>query len=249
MKLSAMEKAGPEGMILQVANIEVGYHKKLVIFGISMEIENGELTALAGPNGAGKTTALHCFVGLVHPRKGSIFYKGENITHRKASENARKGISLVPQGGRAFSDLTVLENLELGGYSLDDPKELAVQIQFVYSLFPVLEARKSQMARSLSGGERQMLSIGRALMLIPELLLLDEPSTGLAPIVVKEVMKTIKHLNQDKGMTVLVVEQNVREVFSIAQKAYVMKVGKIVLESNNPTALLTDEELRKSYLT
>jgi len=236
-------------ILLQVMDLEVSYHKKQVIFGISFDLKKGALIALVGPNGAGKTTTLHTIIGLLHPQKGTIRYKGEDITVRKASENVRSGISLVPQGGRVFPDLTVLENLQLGGYFLDDSKELNQRIEFIYDLFPILRERKYQMARLLSGGERQMLAIGRALMLTPELILLDEPSAGLAPILVKELMKTIEEINKKTGMSVLLVEQNVREAFSIAHKAYVMKVGKIVLENSHPTSLLDDEALRKSYLT
>jgi branched-chain amino acid transport system ATP-binding protein len=235
--------------MLELIDLQVSYHKKQVIFGISLALQKGELVTLVGPNGAGKTTTLHTIVGLVHPQKGVVSYKGKEITHRKASQNIRSGISLVPQGGRVFPDLTVLENLQLGGYILNDPNQITQRIEFVWGLFPALKIRKDQMARLLSGGERQMLAVGRALILIPDLLLLDEPSLGLAPFMVKELMNTIKQINKEKGTTALVVEQNVREVFSIAQKVYVMKVGKVVLESNDPLALLGNTELIKSYLT
>jgi branched-chain amino acid transport system ATP-binding protein len=235
--------------MLELIDLQVSYHKKQVIFGISLALQKGELVTLVGPNGAGKTTTLHTIVGLIHPQKGIVRYKGKEITHRKASQNIRSGISLVPQGGRVFPDLTVLENLQLGGYILNDPIQITQRIEFVLSLFPALKMRKNQMARLLSGGERQMLAVGRALILTPDLLLLDEPSLGLAPLMVKELMNTIKQINTEKGTTALVVEQNVREVFSIVQRAYVMKVGKVVLESNDPIALLGDTELIKSYLT
>ena len=235
-------------MILEVSDIEVSYHKKQVIFGISLNIDKGELVAMVGPNGAGKTTTLNTILGLLHPKKGQIYLKGNDVTHRKASENVKDGISLVPQGGRVFPDLSTLENLELGGYLLD-PQKLKDRLQRVYNLFPILEQRYNQRANSLSGGERQMLAIGRALMLTPVLLLLDEPSAGLAPLLVKEIMKTVSQIRSEGGTSVLVVEQNVREAFNIAQKAYVLRLGKIVLENHNPISLLNDETLRRSYLS
>ena len=235
-------------MLLQIANLEVSYHKKQVVFGISLTVEQGEVVTLVGPNGAGKTTTLNTIIGLLHPRKGEILFKGMNITHQKASQNVRKGISLIPQGGRVFADLSVLENLELGGYLLDSPKRNE-RLRYVYNLFPILEQRYKQRANSLSGGERQMLAISRALMLTPDLLLLDEPSIGLAPLLVKEIMKTLSQISGEMGTSIFVVEQNVREIFQIAQKAYVLKVGRIILENHHPLELLNDENLRKSYLS
>jgi branched-chain amino acid transport system ATP-binding protein len=235
-------------MLLQIFNLEVSYHKKQVIFGISLTVEEGRVVALVGPNGAGKTTTLNTIIGLLHPRKGEILFKGMNITHQKASQNVRKGISLVPQGGRVFADLSVLENLELGGYLLDLQKRKE-RLRYVYNLFPILEQRYKQRANSLSGGERQMLAISRALMLTPGLLLLDEPSIGLAPLLVKEIMRTLSQISGEMGTSIFVVEQNVREIFQIAQKAYVLKVGHIILENHRPLELLNDANLTKSYLS
>ncbi|MBI5969210.1 MAG: ABC transporter ATP-binding protein [Deltaproteobacteria bacterium] len=235
-------------MLLQISELHVSYHKKQVIFGISLTVEEGKVVALVGPNGAGKTTTLNTIIGLLHPRKGEILFKGLNITHQKASQNVRNGISLVPQGGRVFPDLSVLENLELGGYLLD-PQKRKERLRYVYNLFPILEERYKQRANSLSGGERQMLAISRALMLTPDLLLLDEPSIGLAPLLVKDIMRTLTQISGEMGTSIFVVEQNVREIFQIAQKAYVLKVGKIVLENRYPLELLSDENLRKSYLS
>jgi len=235
-------------MLLQLSNLEVSYHKKQVIFGLSLTVEAGMVAALVGPNGAGKTTTLNTVIGLLHPRKGEVFFRGENITRQKASENVRRGISLIPQGGRVFPDLSVLENLELGGYLLE-PGRLQERLSYVCGLFPILGERQKQRADSLSGGERQMLAIGRALMLTPVLLLLDEPSIGLAPLLVKEIMKTLVQISQGAGTSIFVVEQNVREIFQIAHKAYVLRVGQIILESQDPLALLEDENLRKSYLS
>jgi branched-chain amino acid transport system ATP-binding protein len=234
--------------MLEVIDLEVSYHKKQVIFGISLGVQEGELVTLVGPNGAGKTTTLNTIVGLVRAQKGIVRYKGKEIMHRKTCQNIRSGIALVPQGGRVFPDLTVLENLQLGGYTLNEMSQVTQGIERVWDLFPALKTRKNQMARLLSGGERQMLAVGRALILTPDLLLLDEPSLGLAPIVVKELMNTIKQINEEEGTTALVVEQNVREVFSIVERAYVMRVGRVVLESREPPALLRDAELRRSYL-
>jgi len=235
-------------MLLQITDLEVNYHKKQVLFGISLTVEGGKIVALVGPNGAGKTTTLNTIIGLLHPRKGEILFRGENISHQKASQNVRKGISLVPQGGRVFPDLSVLENLELGGYLLE-PKTRSERLRSAYNLFPILGQRYQQRANSLSGGERQMLAIARALMLTPELLLLDEPSIGLAPLLVKEIMKTLAQISRDMGSSIFVVEQNVREIFQIAQKVYVLKVGKIILEDHQPVVLLKNENLQKSYLT
>ena len=235
-------------MLLQISNLEVTYHKKQVIFGISLAVEGGKVVSLVGPNGAGKTTTLNTIIGLIHPRRGEILFKGMNITQQKASQNVRRGISLVPQGGRVFPDLSVRENLELGGYLLA-PQKRNERIRYVGSLFPVLEQRNKQRANSLSGGERQMLAISRALMLTPDLLLLDEPSIGLAPLLVKEIMKTLSQISGEMGTSIFVVEQNVRETFQIAQKAYVLKVGRIILENHHPLELLKDENLTRSYLS
>ncbi len=234
--------------LLQVIDLEVSYHKRQVIFGISFFLEQGEVVALVGPNGAGKTTTLNTIQGLLHPQRGKVYFDGKDISHRKASENVKDGVSLVPQGGRVFPDLSVFENLQLGGY-LVDPSTMDRQVEYVYDLFPILRGRRFQRANSLSGGERQMLAIGRALMLTPKLLLLDEPSAGLAPLLVRELMKTVLEIRQRMDTSVLIVEQNVREAFSVAQKAYVLRVGKIVLEDHHPVALLEDERLRKSYLS
>jgi len=201
-------------MLLQLSDIEVSYHKKQVIFGISLTVEQGKVVALVGPNGAGKTTALNTIIGLLHPKKGEILFQGVNITQQKTSENVRRGISLVPQGGRVFPDLSVLENLELGGYLLE-PQKIEGRLQSVYTLFPILKERHSQKANSLSGGERQMLAIGRALMLTPTLLLLDEPSIGLAPLLVKEIMRKLSEISREMGTSIFVVEQNVREIFKL----------------------------------
>lgn len=235
-------------MLLQLSDIEVSYHKKQVIFGISLTVEQGKVVALVGPNGAGKTTVLNTIIGLLHPKKGEILFQGVNIIQQKTSENVRRGISLVPQGGRVFPDLSVLENLELGGYLLE-PQKIEGRLQSVYTLFPILKERHSQKANSLSGGERQMLAIGRALMLTPTLLLLDEPSIGLAPLLVKEIMRKLSEISREMGTSIFVVEQNVREIFQIAHKAYVLKVGKVILENHHPPGLLYDENLRKSYLS
>lgn len=236
-------------MALQVADLEVNYGKKQVIFGISLEVKDGEVVALVGPNGAGKSTTLHTILGLLHPRKGTIIYNGQDVSQRTSVENVKNGISLVSQGGRCFSALTVLENLQLGGHMYKSPNELNQKIRSVYEIFPILEERKYQRAGSLSGGERQMLAMGRALMSSPELFLLDEPSAGLSPLLAKEVMKTMKYLSTERGISTLIVEQNIREVFAVADQAYVMKVGQIVLHNDNPVSLIGDDEVRRSYLT
>ena len=177
-----------------------------------------------------------------------ISYQGNRIDGLCPEETVRLGIAIVPEGGRVFPDLSVRENLELGGYLLA-PQERDERLRYVGNLFPILEQRNKQRANSLSGGERQMLAISRALMLNPGLLLLDEPSIGLAPLLVKEIMKTLSRISGGMGTSIFVVEQNVREIFQIAQKAYVLKVGRIVLENHRPLELLNDENLTRSYLS
>jgi len=236
-------------MLLDLQKVEAGYGKKKVLSGVSFSLQEGELLAMVGPNGAGKTTTLRVISGQLHPSGGTILFDRQDIGRRPAFENVRGGISMVPQGGKVFKPLTVLENLEMGGYLLKSRGEMAQSVAQVYHLFPILQERKFQPASTLSGGEQQMLAIGRGLMLRPKLLLLDEPSLGLAPLILRSLMKAILHVKEQIKSSIIVVEQNVNEVLKIADRVYGMKLGKIVFHEETPEKLLQDEKLRKAYLT
>lgn len=235
--------------LLELAGVMAGYDKKEVLHGVSLHVEKGEIVALLGPNGAGKTTTLKVIFGLLRPSRGRILYGGRGIEGARPSENVRRGMALVPQGGRVFAPLSVVENLELGAYLLRGQEEFRGRLQDVYGLFPRLSERKFQRAGSLSGGERQMLSVSRALILRPRLLLLDEPSEGLSPLLVREVISTLADIRKRLGTTMLIVEQNVRAALGIADRVYVMKLGQVVMEEANPQRLLEDEKLRRAYIT
>lgn len=235
--------------LLELAGVMAGYDKKEVLHGVSLHVEEGEIVALLGPNGAGKTTTLKVIFGLLRPSRGRILYGGRGIEGARPSENVRRGMALVPQGGRVFAPLSVVENLELGAYLLRGQEEFRGRLQDVYGLFPRLSERKFQRAGSLSGGERQMLSVSRALILRPRLLLLDEPSEGLSPLLVREVISALADIRKRLGTTMLIVEQNVRAALSIADRAYVMRLGQVVVEEANPQRLLEDEKLRRAYIS
>ena len=233
--------------LLSVDKLSTGYSKKIVLEGVSFDIKEGERIAIVGRNGAGKSTLLLTLIGAIKTWKGNIFYLGKDSTLWSAEERVQSGMALVPQGGRVFANLMVRENLELGAYVIKDPKAVASSMELVYETFPVLSKRTIQEAGTMSGGERQMLAIGRAMMSQPRLLMLDEPSLGLAPVVVKELMDKIYKLSTALKTTILIVEQNVRAAFKIVERVYVLKLGKIVFEER-PEALLHDERLRKAYL-
>jgi len=233
--------------LLSVDDLSTGYSKKIVLEGVSFHINEGERIAIVGRNGAGKSTLLLTLLGVVKAWKGNIFYLGKDYTLLSAAERVRSGMALVPQGGRVFANLMVRENLELGAYVIEDPKAVASSMELVYETFPVLRKRTIQEAGTMSGGERQMLAIGRAMMSQPKHLMLDEPSLGLAPVLVKELMDKIHNLSTALRTTILIVEQNVRAAFKIVERVYVLKLGKIVLEET-PEMLLHDERLRKAYL-
>lgn len=235
--------------LLELAGVMAGYDKKEVLHGVSLHVEEGEIVALLGPNGAGKTTTLKVIFGLLRPSRGRILYGGRGIEGARPSENVGRGMALVPQGGRVFAPLSVVENLELGAYLLRGQEEFWGRLQDVYGLFPRLSERKFQRAGSLSGGERQMLSVSRALILRPRLLLLDEPSEGLSPLLVREVISALADIRKRLGTTMLIVEQNVRAALSIADRAYVMRLGQVVVEEANPQRLLADEKLRRAYIS
>jgi len=231
--------------MLAIDNLHVYYGGIHAVKGITIRVEQGQIVSLIGANGAGKSTTIRAIVGLVKPRSGSIMFKGQTIHKMPTHEIIRLGIGVSPEGRKIFANLTVMENLELGAYFL--PKsEFKERLEWVFSLFPRLAERKKQLAGTLSGGEQQMLSLGRALMSKPELLLLDEPSLGLAPLVVEEVFRTIQEIN-NQGTTILLVEQNAMAALTIAHHAYVMETGTIVLEGKG-AELLEDERVKKAYL-
>ena len=232
--------------MLKIENITVFYGDLQALWGISLEVNQGELVALVGPNGAGKTTTLKAITGLLKPGSGKIVFQDQELANRAAHQIVSLGISQVPEGGRIFAGMSVLENLELGAFIPEARKYLDESLAWVYKIFPRLEERQTQLAGTLSGGERQMLAIGRALMAKPKLLLLDEPSFGLAPILVEQMFEMIEEIN-NQGVTVLLVEQNVRAALELAQRAYVIENGRIVGEGKGDD-LLSFESIRSAYL-
>lgn len=217
---------------LSMEEVFLGYKNKIVVRGISLEIKEKEVVTLLGHNGAGKTTTLKAIMGLVRLFKGKINFCGENKTKWPPKENVVKGISYVPQGMGLFPDLTVAYNLELACYTVKDPSEINASHQEVSRLFPILKEREWQIAGTLSGGEQRMLSVAMALMTKPKLLLMDEPSLGLAPVLVEHLMDTIREINERFSTAIFLVEQNVKQAFLVADRAYVMKVGQIILDES-----------------
>ena len=232
--------------LLEVKGIDVSYGDIQALWDVSISVEEGTIVALVGANGAGKTTLLKTISGLIHARKGEILYSGKPLKNLKPQEIVDMGITHVPEGRRLFAELTVLENLRLGAYTPSARPFYAESLERVYSLFPVLKDRINQRAGTLSGGEQQMLAIGRALMARPNLVMLDEPSLGLSPILVKTIFELISTLHEQK-LTILLVEQNVNQALKIAHQAYVLKTGQIVM-SGRGDELLANEEIRKTYI-
>lgn len=232
--------------MLEVKDLEVYYGVIQAIKGISFEVNEGEVIALIGANGAGKTTILHAVSGLLTPKAGSISFEGNNLMKTPPHKIVSLGMSHVPEGRRVFSQLTVYENLKLGAYTRKDTNEIEETLQNVYKRFPRLEERKKQLAGTLSGGEQQMLAMGRALMARPKIILMDEPSMGLSPIMVTEIFDIIKSISAT-GTTVLLVEQNAKKALSIADRGYVLETGKIVLEGK-ASELLNDDTVKRAYL-
>lgn len=232
--------------MLKVTDLNCFYGAIHAIKDVSIEVTDGEIVALIGSNGAGKSTTLRTISGLMKPKSGFIQYDGEDITGMPAHKIVGKGLVQVPEGRHVFANLTVMENLELGAYLRKDKAGIAKDLRDVFVKFPRLEERKNQVAGTLSGGEQQMLAMGRALMSKPKLLLLDEPSMGLAPLLVREIFDIIKEINSD-GTTVLLVEQNANMALSIADKAYVLETGRISL-SGTARELAASDEVRKAYL-
>ena len=232
--------------MLTIKDLNVYYGSIHALKGISIDVEEGEIVSLIGANGAGKTSILRTISGLVSPKSGDITFNGKSIIKTPANKIVSLGISHVPEGRRVFSNLTVMENLELGAYTRSDKAEMSKDYEMVFSKFPRLKERIKQSAGTLSGGEQQMLAMGRALMSRPKILLMDEPSMGLAPMVVKGIFDIIKEVNKT-GTTVLLVEQNAMMALSIANKAYVLETGNIVL-SGKASDLLKDDSVRSAYL-
>ncbi len=232
--------------MLEVKNIEVYYGVIQAIKGISFEVNEGEVIALIGANGAGKTTTLQTITGMLSPKSGEVLFEGTDITKIPGHKIVSMGMAHVPEGRRVFAQLSVLENLKLGAYTRKDKNEVEETLESIYKSFPRLYERKNQMAGTLSGGEQQMLAMGRALMSKPRLICMDEPSMGLSPILVDEIFKIISDISA-AGTTVLLVEQNAKKALSIADRAYVLETGNIVLEGK-ASELLNNEEIKKAYL-
>ena len=232
--------------MLEVKDLEVYYGMIQAIKGISFEVNQGEVIALIGANGAGKTTTLHTITGLLSPKKGSVLFEGQDITKVPAHKIVSMGMAHVPEGRRVFSQLSVYENLKLGAYTRKDKSNIDKELQSIYERFPRLAERKNQLAGTLSGGEQQMLAMGRALMSKPSIVLMDEPSMGLSPILVNEIFDIIESISKS-GTTVLLVEQNAKKALSIADRAYVLETGKVVLEGNAKD-LLENDSIKKAYV-
>ena len=232
--------------MLEIKDLEVFYGVIQAIKGISFEVNEGEVIALIGSNGAGKTTTLQTITGMLQAKKGQILFEGTDITKIPGHKIVSMGMAHVPEGRRVFSQLTVYENLKMGAYTRKSREEIDNTLRMVYKRFPRLEERKNQLAGTLSGGEQQMLAMGRALMSHPKIIVMDEPSMGLSPIYVNEIFNIIKDVSAD-GVTVLLVEQNAKKALSIADRAYVMETGKIILEGD-AKVLMNDESVKKAYL-
>jgi len=232
-------------MVLELQDVHTYYGKIHALQGVDIEVRQGEIVTLIGSNGAGKTTTLKTISGLLHPRQGTIRFHGEDVSHTPAHSLVRQGIGHAPEGRRIFSRLTVLENLQMGAYTRSG-KEIGENIDHVFSLFPRLAERSSQKGGTLSGGEQQMLAIGRALMMRPKVLLLDEPSLGLSPILIQQIFAIIREINA-AGTTVLLVEQNAQQALDVADRGYVLQTGRVIL-SDTAANLAANEDVRRAYL-
>lgn len=231
---------------LEVNDLSVYYGMIQALKGISFKVEKGEIVALIGANGAGKTTTLHTLSGLISAKGGSIIYKDKDISKIPPHKLVSIGMAHIPEGRRIFSEMSVLENLKMGAYTRKDREEIEDSIEKIYKRFPRLEERKNQLAGTMSGGEQQMLAMGRALMSKPEIVLMDEPSMGLSPIFVNEIFDIIKQMRRE-GVTVLLVEQNAKKALSVSDRAYVLENGKIVMQGR-ASEIMDDESIKKAYL-
>jgi branched-chain amino acid transport system ATP-binding protein len=245
MATELAQDSGTNDALLRLDDVHTYYGQIHALQGISIYVERGEIVTLIGANGAGKTTTLKTISGLLHPRKGTVIFDGRNVSKTAAHELVESGIGHAPEGRRIFSRLTVLENLQMGGFTRK-PAEIAEDVEKVMTLFPRLRERTHQQGGTLSGGEQQMLAIGRAMMSRPRVLLLDEPSLGLAPILIQQVFETIAEINQ-QGTTVLLVEQNALQALNVAHRGYVLQTGRVVL-SGTGAELRENETVRKAYL-
>ena len=232
--------------MLKVENLVVSYGGIEALKGISLNVPDGKIITLIGANGAGKSTLLRTIIGLVKPQSGKISYNEKEITSLNSQKIVTTGITLVPEGRRVFSNLTVLENLKIGAYMRNDKAEIEKDIEWIYGMFPRLKERNWQLAGTLSGGEQQMLAVGRALMCRPKLIMMDEPSLGLAPLVIKDIFRIIQEINA-KGMTILLIEQNANMALKIADWAYVLETGRITMEGTGKE-LLENPLIREAYL-
>jgi branched-chain amino acid transport system ATP-binding protein len=232
--------------MLEVENVSAGYGLVQILWDVSFKIKEKEIVSIVGPNGAGKTTLVKTIIGLLSPKSGTIRFKGESIGKLPPYEIVKKGINLIPEGREIFPRMTVDENLRLGAYIVADKSKVKESKERVYQIFPVLKKKEKLLAQTLSGGEQQMLVIGRSLMSNPQLLILDEPSLGLAPIIVEKVLDTLSKINED-GVTILLVEQNIRDSLTIANRGYVLEEGKIIIEGEG-RELLANSHIKEVYL-
>jgi len=232
--------------MLEVEQLTSGYGMVKILWGVSFKINEKEIVSIIGPNGAGKTTLVRTIAGLLPAKTGTVRFKGENIQNLPPYEIVKKGITLIPEGREIFPRMTVEENVRLGAYTMNDKTRVSMLKERVYQVFPVLKKKEKVLAQTLSGGEQQMLVIGRSLMSSPQLLILDEPSLGLAPIIVEKVLDTLQMINED-GVAVLLVEQNIRDSLNISNRAYVLEEGKIIIEGES-RELLNNEHIREVYL-
>jgi len=226
-------------MFMELNDFEVGYSKKVIVHGISMRIGEGEIVSIIGHNGAGKTTTLKGIMGILRPLRGKVVFKGQDITGHSPLENVKNGISFLPQDRFIFPELSVKENLDLGAYTVED--DINSRLEIIYQLFPILKERSGQRSSTLSGGERRMLGLGMILITRPQLLLLDEPSLGLAPVLVTTLLESLRNIRDSFGTSILLVEQNVRQAMEFAQRVYVMKMGSIILEEKGEKLLQRGE--------
>lgn len=247
----ASTQLAPSGyslIMLKVIDLETGYGNKQIINGISLEVNKGEIVALIGHNGAGKSTLLKGIFGLLPIWRGEVHFKGNGIHRRKPSENVKDGLSFLLQGNRVFDELSVRENLEIGGYVLDDKNQLSARMEKIFDLFPKLKERRQQNAGTLSGGEKQLLALGSMLMQQPDLLMMDEPSLGLAPQNLRELFENLQMINRQLGITLLIVEQKVHQILEIASRVYVLKLGKISFQGAAQELCGDTEMLKRAYL-
>ena len=232
--------------MLEIENVSAGYGMVQILYDVNFKVEEKEILSIIGPNGAGKTTLVKTIMGLMHPKSGAIKFKGENIEKLPTYEIVKKGITMIPEGREIFPRMTIEENLLLGAYTIKDKAKVKETREKVYDIFPVLKKKEKSLAQTLSGGEQQMLVICRSLMSSPQLLILDEPSLGLAPIIVEKVLDTIRTVN-DEGVTVLLVEQNIHDSLGVADRGYVLEEGRIVLEGKS-RELLSNSHIKEMYL-